>query len=265
MEINLVIDKYHNDKAHSIRKALERMGLKISASRYEMTLFVGGDGTFANKSIEFDDRPVLFLSRNWNKPNGSVSYNAQANIDSKSLSMIVRAITTGDYKIERQPLLNAVYSGKRYSSLYDFFVERYATKEAMRYDITVREGKRSFRTYAISNGFIVTTPLGSTGYYSYPDVLNGVKQKRMEYGKIGLAHILPVRIRDFYGSKSAKPEIRRVFTDRAVISATIERDVGQIMFGTSSNKGIRIGAKKHIDFYVDKKNSLKMVLLNFKR
>ncbi len=264
MKINLIIDKYHNDKAHSIRRALERRGLAISASGYEMTLFVGGDGTFANKSLEFDDRPVLFLSRNWNKPNGSVSYNAQANIDSKSLSKIVKAITTGDYRIEGQPVLNAVYSGKKYPSMYDFFVERYATKEAMRYDIRVRDGKKSFRTYAISNGFIITTPLGSTGYYSYPDTLNGMKPKRIENRRIGLAHILPVRIKDFYESKKVGQEIRRTFSDHAIIRATIERDVGQIMFGTAGNKGIRIRAEKRIDFYVDKKNSLKMVLLNFK-
>ncbi|MCL4388036.1 NAD(+)/NADH kinase [Candidatus Marsarchaeota archaeon] len=264
MKINLIIDKYHNEKAHSIKRALERMGLEISASEYEMTLFVGGDGTFANKSLEFDDRPVLFLSRHWNKPNGSVSYNSQANIDSKSLSRIAKAITAGNYTIEKQPVLNAVYSGKKYSSLYDFFVERYATKEAMRYEIKVKVGKKSFRTYSISNGFIITTPLGSTGYYSYLDVLNGVQQKRIEYGKIGLAHILPVRIRDFCGSNKVGPEIRRVFSDKAVVRATIERDVGQIMFGTAGNRGIRIGAKKPIDFYIDKKNSLKMVLLDFR-
>ncbi|MEM0154637.1 MAG: hypothetical protein QW814_02275 [Methanothrix sp.] len=264
MKINLIIDKYHNDKVHSIRRALERMGLTISKSSYEMTLFVGGDGTFANKSLEFDERPVLFLSRHWNKPNGSVSYNAQANIDSKSLSRIVKAITTGDYRIESQPVLDAVYAGKKYSSLYDFFIERYATKEAMRYRITVKNGRKSFRTYSISNGFIITTPLGSTGYYSYPDILNGNGQKRIDYGKIGLAHILPVRIKDFYGNKKLKPEVRRVFSDRVVVSATIEREVGQIMFGTTSNRGIRIKAKKRVDFYVDKKNSLKMVLLDFK-
>lgn len=265
MKINLVIDKYHNDKRDSIKRAFAKHGFEISHTNYEMTLFVGGDGTFANDAIDFIDKPVLFLSRHWKKPNGSVSYNSQANIDIKSLDSIAKALLTRDYEILKQPVLVAKYDGKEYASIYDFFVERYATKEALRYRITVIDGKTRLHVYGISNGFIITTPLGSTGYYSYPDILNGKKPKRIGHDSIGMAHILPVKIEDVENGRDVKPQIRRTFSKNAIIHVNIERDVGQMLFGMQGSRGVGINYRKPIGLMVDKKKVLKMVILKLKR
>jgi hypothetical protein len=264
MKINLVIDKYHNDKRNSIKNAFLRHGFKISNTDYEMTLFVGGDGTFANDAINFIDKPVLFLSRHWKKPNGSISYNSQANIDRKSLNSIAKALLLKKYRVLSMPVLTAKHNRTEYKSIYDFFIERYATKEALRYKINVIDGKTRIDTYGISNGVIITTSLGSTGYYSYLDILNNKGPMRIGYGRIGIAHILPIKINDVENGKPVRHQIRRTFSKNAVIRVNVERDVGQMLFGMQGSAGVKIDYKKPVIFGIDKNKELKIVELGIR-
>ncbi|MCL4404363.1 hypothetical protein M1583_00010 [Candidatus Marsarchaeota archaeon] len=261
MKINLIVDKYHNDRYDSIRKAFERDGFEISTKDYALTVFVGGDGTFANGALEFISKPVLFLSRHWKRHNGSISYNSQANVDSESLSAISKRLNKGDYRIREEPVLYASYKGKKYFSIYDFFVERFGTKEALRYRIKVSDGKSAINLYSISNGLIITTSLGSTGYYSYMDILENGKPKPIPKNRIGLCHILPVKIEETRKGVVSKGKLRKEFGIGSKFEVFFERDVDPMLFGMPGNDGVRITGKAVLRFGVDKERKLKMIEL----
>ena len=261
MKINLVVDIYHNDKSHSIKNEFLRNGFSISKSDYDITVFVGGDGTFANRALEFAGKPLLFMSRHFRKENGSLSYNSQANVDVHSLKKVSRMLSDGDYTIVEEPVLVAKKNGVLYKSIYDFFVERYGTKEAMRYKVDIRDGNTHIESYGISNGFIISTPLGSTGYYSYLDRLKSGRPKRIPSDSIGFAHILPVKMHDIENGKPVIPMARRRFSDSAIFKVSFERNVGQMLFGMKGNDGVKVNRKDSLRFYLSKDIAIKMIRL----
>jgi NAD+ kinase len=82
----------------------------------------------------------------------------------------------------------------------------------MRYLVTVKRGKKNeqkFIDYSIGNGVIISTSIGSSGYFSYPQRMISEKVSRdfkFDSNKIGICHINP----DFLERKVVDSIVRRV-------------------------------------------------------
>ncbi len=255
MRVNLIVDKYYDEGVAGLKARLKEHGLELSQRKYDITIFVGGDGTFADNAIKFIEKPVLLISKRTDGANGSVGYNSAAEL--KDLGIVAEKLAKGSFYIKKEPILIAEYNGRKYRSVYDFFVERQKTKEALRYSISVFDGKTLLESDAVSNGFIITTPIGSTGYYSYPNLIMG--SKRHKISGMGLCHILPVRISDFVQGKKLRPKIQRVFSGKSAVTAMISREAGQMLFGMPGSSGMPIKAGKKIKFYFDRHSYLKLI------
>ncbi|MCL4371908.1 hypothetical protein M1373_01155 [Candidatus Marsarchaeota archaeon] len=257
MRLNLVVDEYYNESYEALADRLERIGAKVSKSNYDMTVFVGGDGTFSDNVIDFIDRPVLFLTKRKRTTDISVAYNAEGYVE--DIGAIISSINSNDIRISEEPILCAEYKKRTYRTAYDFFVERQSTKEAIRYSMVSKDSSRVCKTFAISNGFIVTTALGSTGYFSYIDVLMG--RRKTKISGIGVCHILPVKIYCSINGAPAKQVLRYIGGVKMTVKAEIKRSANQMLFGMSGSEGVQVDEDEPISFHVDKRLKLKLVQL----
>jgi len=256
MKVKLVVDSYHRSAAVKARKILISQGMDIVKSGYDFVLIVGGDGTFFDRSLDYVSTPILTVKGSGKRPLQSRGFTVKCTLS--DLKNAISHIRAGRFGISEEPVMELKYKGKRYFSVNDLFVERINTKRALRYNIQVKDGKRVFSTYGISNGFIVATPIGSTGYYAYPDRLANRRVSRVN--GLSVAHILPIHITDLDGKKAVKSKIRRSFSLKASIEARIVRGPGQYLYGIAKKEhGIRVYQGDRLVFSVAKGKVLKLI------
>jgi hypothetical protein len=256
MRVKLVVDSYHKPAAVKVRKILSNQKVDIVKSGYDFVLIVGGDGTFFDRSLDYVSVPILTVKSNGKKPLQSRGFTVKCNLS--NLEAAISNINNGRFSIKEEPVIELRYGGKRYFSINDMFVERMNTKRAVRYSILVKEGKKIFSTYGISNGFIVATPIGSTGYYAYSDRMANRRISRAE--GLSVAHILPIQIADFNGKRAVRSKIRRSFSLKASIDARITRGPGQYLYGIAKREhGIKVRQGDRLIFSVAKGKVLKII------
>ncbi len=254
MRANLIIGDGGAPSRSSVASALKRCGVELASKGYDFTVIVGGDGTFFDNALQHRDAPLLFVRKGAASGAGSsMRHGFTACIGLRDLPAMLRRISSGSADVINEPILELRYDGDTYRSIGDFFVERGAVKQAVRYAISIVDGSARFDSSCISNGFIVTTPMGSTGYYSYIDVLNGREPRKIS--GIGIAHILPTRIVDRLNGRLVKPMVRRVFSTKARVVVRMQRDVRQYMYGASGvSSGIPIEVGKPMSFRISEES-----------
>lgn len=241
MILKFVIDKYSGISIKDVLAAIRKSGANVSMSDvgYDAVVIIGGDGSFLNHAINYKE-PVLFIKGQYKGLLGSrgrLTYHKF-----QDLPTILRRLATGRFRIVEEPVLRLRYEGRDYFSIGDFYIEIRNTKEALRYKAEIKIGKKKTVSYAISNGFIVTTPLGSTGYFSYLDILEHRQPKRIR--GVGFAHILPVMVKDFVNGKKVPYRIRRVFPIDSGITVYIKRNSSMLFGMPRVNSGVRINGGK---------------------
>ncbi len=242
MKVKFVLDRYCGVNSDDVRAAVQKSasGISISERDYDAVVIIGGDGSFLNNAIYYR-KPVLPLEGIHKGNLKSVGVLTEHKFS--DMPVVLKKLAEGDFRIIDEPILKLRYSGKTYSSIGDFYVERGDTKEAVRYTSVITDGRNKTVSYAISNGFIVTTPIGSTGYFSYLDKIERRQPKRIK--GIGFAHILPSMIKDVVNGRQVPYRIRRVFPLNSKIRVCMERNSAYLFGIPKMNLGIRVKGCMH--------------------
>jgi hypothetical protein len=263
MKVNLILGPNVGISRAGAERLFKKHHIAISKSGYDYTVIIGGDGTFLDNAIACKDKPILFVRKQSDSINGAkIRHGITASISFDELDSVLPEIESGAFKIVGESILELDYGGKRYYSAGDFFVERGQVKQAVRYHAIISYKGGTFETYGISNGFIVTTPIGSTGYYGYPDVLKGARPHRIADG-LGFAHILPTKVADTLNGRAERYAVRRAFGPESTIEVILKRGRRQYLYGAGGEKeGIPIGEGTRLRFRISK-DKLKVLKPNY--
>ncbi len=249
LKADVIVDAFSGVAYGEVKKILDSSGIAISKSKPDFVIIVGGDGTYLRHAPHNMDIPILKLKGREQGPLGSKGVLYTYGIG--SLAACIKRIKNKDYRIKTEPVIHCAYKKKTYLSAGDFYIERHGMKQALRYSIDVGGKKPMVRIHGISNGFIITTPTGSTGYYAYLDVLLGRKKEPIK--GIGVAHILPTYIEE-NGRRDLHDGIRRQFEEDTSFTAMLFREEGYLYGVSNLDRGIVImpNTKVHFKILPDK-------------
>lgn len=245
LKADVIVDAFSGVTFAEVKKVLDSSEIKISESKPDFIVMVGGDGTYLRHAPHNMDIPILKLKGREHGPLGSKGVLYTYSFD--SLAACIRKIKNHDYKIRTEPVIKCVYNKKTYLSAGDFYIERHGIKQALRYSIDVITEKARLKIHGISNGFIIATPTGSTGYYAYLDVLLGRKKEPIK--GIGVAHILPTYIEE-NGRHGLHDGIRRQFKEDVSFTAVLFRERGYLYGVSNLDKGIVIMPNTRVYFKI---------------
>lgn len=164
----------------------------------EMVVSYGGDGTLMESEFQFPGIPKIFLK------NSRIAKLAQK----KDNESVVAHLARGEYEIQERFKLSLIAKGEELIGLNDIIVHNADPRMAIRYNAYV-DDKKINTEEIIGDGVVISTPLGSTGYY------RSITDSYFESG-IGLA---------FNNSTEQADHI--VLTDTRVISISITRGPAQ--------------------------------------
>jgi hypothetical protein len=236
-------------KKADVLRMLRDSGIGFSSKAPDFGIVVGGDGIFSHygRLISF---PLLFVRVRSREPTASKGYLADVNLDDlpRALDQISRKSC---HELEYRRLQVSMNGSVRGDIFTDVYLEKGADSNCLRYHLNVKGRGIEFTESAISNGVIVCTSAGSTGYYSYIDKLKDGKRLLAErytqigVEEIGVCHIAPVLTRR---DATRSTPLRYTLPWGTSIRLTLTRDADARLFGlTKSRKGIRVRVGDHID------------------
>jgi hypothetical protein len=133
----------------------------------------------------------------------------------------------------------------------DVSLEKGADSNCIRYTVNVRGKRLEFTDAAVSNGIVITTAAGSTGYFSYLDKLaRGDKLEPERFTVIGQAEVGVCHIAPTYTSRegTVKHPLRYTVPWGATFKISLMRDADAHLFGvTRSRKGLRVTTKDNVE------------------
>lgn len=229
---------------------LKRSGIEYSRDDPSFGVVVGGDGLFSYQGRQLSI-PLLFVGTKSVRPTESKARLAETYLT--GLEAALREVRRGEYKVTRHKRLEVTVGGGRFSGeiFTDVSLEKGADSNCVRYSLKVAGKGPSFTDSAVSNGIVITTAAGSTGYFSYLDKLDrGNKFQPEKYTKIaedqvGVCHIAPT-----YTSRSgtALHPLRYAVPWGSRFRIELVRDADAHLFGVSqSRKGLRVTTKEAVE------------------
>jgi hypothetical protein len=177
-----------------LRRLVEKAGLEVTTGKADIGIVVGGDGVFS-KYGRVESLPLLFVGVRSKKATGSKAYLAAVYFD--ELPEVLRDIAAGRFRIKEHRRLRVLKNGSALGQVFtDVYLQRGAESNCIRYMVKVNGEGLSIDESAIGDGVVVTTPAGSTGYYSYPDKIKGdlvdvSGHVGIRDGRIGICHVVP--------------------------------------------------------------------------
>jgi NAD+ kinase len=246
-------------KENYVRELLKDLNIQWSISRPDIAIIIGGDGTFANyaKNLRI---PMLFVSVPDPNTLGSKARLAETNI--QELKKSVARIQEGKFYLEGRKLLRVTFNKKHSVVFTDIYLERGDFGGCLRYSLTVRgrdKNEKKFSDYCIGNGVVISTSIGATGYFSYPQRLLSKGAKRdlsFANDRIGVCHINPFFFerrlwrsnhsyrKDGDNNNNPTPEIQYTVPFGSLISISLERPNKAFLYGISeTSKGVEISNK----------------------
>ena len=233
-----------------VASILKRTGIDHSATNPEFGVVVGGDGLFSYQGRQLGI-PLLFVGTKSRRPTDSKARLAEVYLT--GLEAALREVKAGRYTVEKHRRLEVSISGGEFRGeiFTDVSLEKGADSNCIRYTVDVRGKGVEFTDSAVSNGIVITTAAGSTGYYSYLDKLDrGDKlepEKFTVIGKneVGVCHIAPT-----YTSRDETKQhpLRYTVPWGSSFKIALMRDADAHLFGvTRSRKGLRITTNDTID------------------
>jgi len=229
---------------------LKRSGIDHSQASPDFGVVVGGDGLFSLQGRQLGI-PLLFVGTKSIRPTDSKARLAEVYLS--SLEAALREVNGGRYTVVRHRRLEVSIGGGEFRGeiFTDVSLEKGADSNCIRYTLSVNGKGTDFTDAAVSNGIVITTAAGSTGYYSYLDKLDHSDRLEPERftkigeDEVGVCHIAPV-----YTSRegtNAHP-LRYKVPWGASFKITLDRDADAHLFGvTKSRKGLRITTKDTVE------------------
>ena len=160
----------------------------------DIGIVVGGDGRFSYYG-RTEDMPLLFVGVKSKEAAGSKAYLAEVSFD--ELPDALETIRSGGYRTEEHKRLAVLKEGRTIGEVFtDVYLQRGNEGNALRYRVKVLGPTVRFEEAAISDGVVVTTKAGSTGYYSYVDRIHGDFMDPNAFAnvgadEVGICHIDP--------------------------------------------------------------------------
>lgn len=229
---------------------LKKSGIEHSEANPTFGVVLGGDGLFSYQGRQLSI-PLLFVGTKSRRPTDSKARLAEVYLT--GLEAALREVKARRYTVTKHKRLAvSINRGEFRGEIFtDVSLEKGADSNCVRYTLTVRGKGFQFTDSAVSNGVVITTAAGSTGYYSYLDKL--VHRDRLEPEKfsvigedeVGVCHIAPT-----YTSRddTALHPLRYSVPWGASFTISLLRDADAHLFGvTRSRKGIRVTTKDTVE------------------
>jgi NAD+ kinase len=236
-------------KKEDVLRMLRTAGIGFSQTRPDFGVVVGGDGIFSHYG-RLISIPLLFVSVRSRETTASKGYLADVNLD--DLPRALRAVVQKDFRELQYRRLQVSINGAVEGDVFtDVYLEKGADSNCLRYHLDAKGKGAGFSESAISNGVIICTSAGSTGYYSYVDKLKNGRSleperfTQIEEDEIGVCHIAPVLTKR-EGTQDSPLRYTLPWMD--TLRVTLTRDADARLFGlTKSRKGLRIRVGDYID------------------
>jgi len=229
---------------------LKKSGIEHSAVSPAFGVVVGGDGLFSYQGRQLGI-PLLFVGTKSRRPTDSKARLAEVYLT--GLEAALREVKAGRYTVIKHRRLEVSISGGEFRGeiFTDVSLEKGADSNCIRYTVNVRGKGVDFTDAAVSNGIVITTAAGSTGYYSYLDKLD--RGDRLEPEKftvigqneVGVCHIAPT-----YTSRenSSLHPLRYAVPWGCIFKISLMRDADAHLFGvTRSRRGLRITTQDTVE------------------
>jgi len=147
-----IVSKY--DKT-PLKKILREFDFKMS-NNPEIVIAYGGDGTILYSERKFPGIPKIIVKR-------SSKIFRKYDYSFNELKKILKRVKEGNYKIIEEMKLEANFKGRKLTALNEIQLHNKFPGQAIRFSFFV--GGRKIRNL-IGDGMIISTPFGSTAYYS---------------------------------------------------------------------------------------------------
>jgi len=222
---------------------LKKLGIEHSVTSPSFGVVVGGDGLFSHQGRQLSI-PLLFVGTKSRRPTDSKARLAEVYLT--GLEAALREMKAGRFTVVRHRRLEvSISSGTFKGEIFtDVSLEKGADSNCIRYALDVRGKGAEYTDSAVSNGIVITTAAGSTGYYSYLDKLDrGDRLEPEKFSvigedKVGVCHIAPT-----YTSRdgTSRHPLRYTVPWGSKFRITLMRDADAHLFGvTRSRRGLRI-------------------------
>jgi hypothetical protein len=229
---------------------LKKSGIAHSAVNPSFGVVVGGDGLFSYQGRQLGI-PLLFVGTKSRRPTDSKARLAEVYLT--GLEAALREVKAGRFTVTKHRRLEVSINGGEFRGeiFTDVSLEKGADSNCIRYTVDVRGKAPEFTEAGVSNGIVITTSAGSTGYYSYPDKLDRgyhlEPEKHTVIGddEVGVCHIAPT-----YTSRDGTTlhPLRYTVPWGSSFRISLMRDADAHLFGvTRSRKGLRITTKDIVD------------------
>jgi len=141
-------------ETESIEKILADKNINIVKYEPEIIITNGGDGTFLLSESKYQEVPKLILRSN------SI---CKLCVDC-STEEALEKISKGRYRIEETSKIDVIFNDKILTATNEIVVHNGDPRHAIRYDLEI-EKYAIRKENIIGDGIVVSTILGSTGYY----------------------------------------------------------------------------------------------------
>jgi len=142
------------NKTESIEKILADKNINIVKYEPEIIITNGGDGTFLLSESKYQEVPKLILRSN------SI---CKLCVDCSTEGALEK-ISKGRYRIEETSKIDVIFNDKILTATNEIVVHNGDPRHAIRYDLEI-EKYAIRKENIIGDGIVVSTILGSTGYY----------------------------------------------------------------------------------------------------
>ncbi|MEM7819096.1 MAG: hypothetical protein QW403_03070 [Candidatus Aenigmatarchaeota archaeon] len=180
-------------KKERILKALKKFGFEVDEKNPEIVVCYGGDGTILYSERKYPSVPKLVIKYNskiWRKYEYS----------SKNLEKILKKISEGKFKIHEEIKVEARFKGKKILGLNEIQVHNKIPTKALKFSLVVN--RKKFKGL-VGDGVIISTPFGSTAYYSS----TGGKPFKKGIG-ISFNNLFGKKIKSFVVSENSKIKVK---------------------------------------------------------
>ncbi len=137
-----------------IIKLLKNKKVEIVDKKPDFVFSHGGDGAFLFAENKYPGIPKLILRAN----------SICKLCDKRSNKKLIDLFFNNKYIIEKNIKIEVIYKNKKMVATNDITLHNADPRHAIRY-LTKIEGKKNHEKEIIGDGVVVSTPLGSSGYY----------------------------------------------------------------------------------------------------
>ncbi len=206
-----------------IEKLLDSKGFKKSKNP-EFVLALGGDGTFLRAAVKFRKSVILPI-----RVDSSIGSLIKYSMD--DLPRVLDLLKENMLSVKSEPLLECDFERRKFYSAGDFYFQRGRENQAVRYYAKIKTKGKVIEVNGIGDGLIVTTPIGSTGYFGYVERIKGNEVRPIS--KFGFEHILPYKLEQSVNGKSVKPQLRILLEPGFLIEVQAKRCLDQCIYSSS--------------------------------